>query len=69
MEFTEYRREAIRYWERRRIIWNILLVPPSVFAYMFASGFAIGIGDESEFGYAMVVALFCFAAVAANDAG
>ncbi len=66
MEFADYRREAIRYWERRRIVWNLILVPPSVFAYMFAAGIAIGIGDQRQFGYPMVAALFCFAAVGAN---
>lgn len=66
LEFTDYRKKAIRYWERRRIIWNLILVPPSVFTYVLGAGFAVGIGDRSEFGLPTVVVLFCFAAVAAN---
>ena len=69
MEFADYRKEAIRYWERRRIIWTLILVPPSVVAYLFASGLALGIGSPGApgaFGYPMVAALFCLAAFGAN---
>ena len=58
--------EAIQYWERRRIIWNLLLFPPSILSYLFASGVAVGTGDSPAFEWPVVAAMFCFAAVGAN---
>lgn len=67
MEPTENSKgEAIRYWERRRKVWNLLLVPPAGLSYGFASGMAIGIGDPPAFGWPVVAALFCLAALGAN---
>jgi len=58
--------EAIEYWEKKRILWNLLLVIPSVFSYWLASGVAVGIGDPASFGWIEVGVMFCSAAVAAN---
>ncbi|MGJ8657922.1 MAG: hypothetical protein ACSHX6_15850 [Akkermansiaceae bacterium] len=66
LDFTDYRKEAIRYWERKRIIWNLILVLPALFGYLAASEIAVGIGDPSEFGFLYVMACFFFAAMGAN---
>ena len=34
-DFNKFRHIAIRYWERRRIIYNLALVPPAIFSYGF----------------------------------
>ena len=66
MEFADYKKEAIRFWELRRIIWNLLLIPPSLFGYVFAAGVAVAVDDSPQFGLPIVAVLFCFSAVGAN---
>jgi hypothetical protein len=66
MEFEVFKRDAIQYWEKRRVIWNLLLVLPAYFSYSIGAGLAAGIGDTAAFGLPMVLAMFCFAAVGAN---
>lgn len=65
-QFSDYRKEAIRYWEKRRIIYNLLLIPPSLFSYFMGSSFAAGIGDPPLFGIAGVIILFVGSAISAN---
>ena len=62
----ESKGEAIRYWEKRRIVWNVLLVPPALLGYVLPAGIAAGIGDRAMLGWPEVLAMFCFAAVGAN---
>ena len=67
METEEnFKGEAIRYWEIRRIFWNLLLVPPALLSYFLAAGIVIGIGDEAAFGWPIVATSFCFSVVGAN---
>ena len=33
MDSIEIKKEAIRYWERRRIVWNVLIVIPAIYAW------------------------------------
>ena len=66
MTFTENKRETIKYWEKKRVTWNLLLVPPAIFSYWLASGFAVGIGDLPTFGWPMVAVMFCCSAAGAN---
>lgn len=65
-EIAELKRSAIRYWERRRIIYNVALVPPSLLVYLLNSGIAEGVGDPRRFGLLFVGLLFVLSAVAAN---
>jgi hypothetical protein len=58
--------DAIRYWEVRRIVWNLLLVPPALLSYLFDIEFAVGVDDHPAFGWPIVLAHFCFAALGAN---
>lgn len=67
MKSTENNKgEAIKYWEKRRIVWNLLLVPPAILSYWLASGVAAGIGDPPAFDWPIIAIMFCFAAVGAN---
>ena len=66
IQFRHYRREAIKYWERRRIIWNLLLVPPALFSYWFALQFPDPEQVSPVFGFDQVAMLFFAAAVGAN---
>ena len=44
-DYHAFRKTAIRYWERRRIVYNIALVPPSGLSYMLGAGVA-RVGDD-----------------------
>ena len=65
-QFRDYRREAIRYWERRRIVWNVLLVPPSLLTYWCAFQFPDPDAHPEVFGFGTVAVLFFMAAAGAN---
>jgi hypothetical protein len=63
-DFGAFRKSAIRYWERRRLLYNLVLVPPSFFVYtvsitLFAAG-----DVEPHLAYAF--GMFGFAALCAN---
>jgi len=57
-DFDAYRAVAIRYWERRRILFNIALIPPTFFAYMITAGLSYA-GDphRTHTGYVMMLLL------------
>ena len=65
LDFKAFRRIAIRYWERRRIIYNLLLIPPSFFAYMATAGLAY-VGDPHDTLYGFVLFWFLMSAIGAN---
>jgi len=64
-DYRAFRQSAVRYWERRRIIYNIALVPPSFFSYMLAAG-VISVGDERPLHHYYVLFLFIVSALGAN---
>jgi hypothetical protein len=63
--FRALRSSAIRYWERRRIFYNLALVPPAFFSYMLAAG-VIYVGDPHKSYYSYVLGLFAASALGAN---
>jgi hypothetical protein len=63
--YQALKRAAIQYWERRRIIYNVLLVPPSVLTYALGATIFRG-GDGSGHHHYYVVLLFLLAALGAN---
>lgn len=65
IDFAVSRREAIRYWERRRLYYNLALIPPSFFGYMLMAGLAY-VGDPHEFKWKYVLFLFALSAIGAN---
>ena len=64
-DYHGYRHSATRYWERRRIIYNLALVPPSAFTYMVMAG-AARVGDDYGWHPYYVVLLFALSALGAN---
>jgi len=43
---VELRREALAYWEKRRIIYNLLLVPPAWYSWGISQSFTYSIDDR-----------------------
>ena len=64
-DYHAFRHTAIRYWERRRIIYNLALIPPSLFAYMIMAGVSY-VGDPHKTHYGLVLFYFALSAVGAN---
>ena len=64
-DYHAFRQTAIRYWERRRIIYNIALVPPAALSYMLVAGVA-RVGDDYGWHPYYVVFLFALSALGAN---
>jgi hypothetical protein len=46
-DFLTFRRAAIRYWELRRIFYNLALVPPTLLGYLFGSGHNTGMSLDT----------------------
>ena len=65
-DFNTFRRSAIRYWERRRIVYNLALLFPALVGYALPAGVAAGVGDERRLGFGMVAVLFILSALGAN---
>ena len=65
-DFDAFRRSAIRYWELRRIIYNVALIPPAFIGYILPAGISAGVGDEAQFGFGGVLLLFFLSALGAN---
>ncbi len=63
-DYATFKKSAIRYWERRRLVYNLVLVPPSVFVYLFSIGIFAAGDVEPHFSYTL--GMFALAAVAAN---
>ena len=65
VDFIHMRREALRYWERRRLWHNLFLVFPTLLGYAPAimSG---AVGDRKFLGPASLLTIFVLAIVGAN---
>jgi uncharacterized membrane protein YedE/YeeE len=64
-DFTTFRGRAIRYWERRRIFYNLALVPPAFFAYTFTDNMN-WVGDPHPTIYRFLFFWFALSAIGAN---
>ena len=64
-DFHAFRHTAVRYWERRRIIYNLALVPPALFGYMLTAGTAY-VGDPHPTLYRFLLLWFLLSAIGAN---
>ena len=65
-DYDSYRKTAIRYWERRRIVYNLALILPALFGYIIVAGVSAGVGDLRRLGTGAVLALFLVSALGAN---
>jgi len=64
-DFHAFRRSAVGYWERRRIIYNAALVLPALFGYMVTAGLAY-VGDPHPTLYRFLLIWFSLSAIGAN---
>jgi len=64
-DYHAFRHTAIRYWERRRILYNLALVPPAFFGYMVTAG-VVYVGDPHEAHYGYILSWFALSALGAN---
>ena len=64
-DYHLFRKTAIRYWERRRLFYNLALIPPSFFGYMLAAGL-LYVGDPPETQNAYVLFWLVMSAFGAN---
>jgi len=64
-DYHAFRHSAVRYWERRRIFYNLALVLPAFFSYMLVAG-VIYVGDPHKSYVFYVLALFVASALGAN---
>src|SRR5581483_1282237 len=56
---------AIRYWERRRVVYNLALLPPAIFGYLIKDSMN-WVGDLHATNYAHLLVLFSLSAIGAN---
>ncbi len=64
-DFRAFRRSAVRYWERRRIVYNIALVLPALIGFALTEAIN-SVGDPHELHYSFIFTLFAISAVGAN---
>ena len=64
-DFQAFRRTAIKYWERRRIIYNLALVLPGLVGYAVTDALNWA-GDAHPIHYLYIVSLFVLSAIGAN---
>lgn len=57
---------AIRYWERRRIAYNLLLVPPALLGWGLGGAVGGAAGDHAAVGIGGLLLLFMLSALCAN---
>jgi hypothetical protein len=64
-DYQTFRKSAIRYWERRRIFYNLALVPPAYVGFFFTDTLN-WVGDPHETHYSYVLPWFAVCGFAAN---
>jgi uncharacterized membrane protein YedE/YeeE len=64
-DYSTFKGKAIRYWERRRFIYNLVLIPPAVVAYTFTDVMNY-VGDPHPLPYSFLFLWFALCAIGAN---
>ncbi len=64
-DYLTFKKAAIRYWERRRLIYNLALLLPAVFGYGFTDTMN-SVGDTHATHYSYILPWFALSAVGAN---
>jgi len=62
----DQKNQAIRYWERRRPAYNLLLVLPALAGFLLRGEVPAGVGDQVKVGMVGIVVLFALSAIGAN---
>ena len=63
---SDQKKAGIRYWERRRIAYNLLLVPPALGGWFLRGVIPACVGDEMKVGFVAIALLFAMCAIGAN---
>ncbi len=64
-DYNTFRAGAIRYWERRRIFYNLALVPFSLLSYLLGAALE-STGDVEDWDFLYPLLLFTVSAIGAN---
>jgi hypothetical protein len=65
LNYPSFRRAALHYWEKRRLWYNLALVPPALVGFA-PSELSAAVGDQERIGIVGVVGLFVLSALGAN---
>lgn len=63
---AEQKKTVVCYWERRRIIYNLLLVPPTLLGWFMGGAVSASVGDPERISLVALVTLFVACVLAAN---
>jgi uncharacterized membrane protein YedE/YeeE len=64
-DYELFRKSAIRYWETRRIVYNLAILPPACVGYLFTDE-VNQLPDPHDVRFVFVLAIFAVSAVGAN---
>ena len=64
-DFRAFKYSAVRYWERRRLIYNAALASPALLGYMLTAAIAYA-GDPHPTLYRFMLVWFSLSAIGAN---
>jgi hypothetical protein len=64
-DFPAFRKAAVRYWERRRIIYNAAMVLPAFLGFAFTDTM-LWVGDPHPIHYSHILPWFAASALGAN---
>lgn len=64
-DYQAFHREAVRYWEKRRLWYNLALIVPALLGYA-PSGLSAAIGDAPQLSSTAVFSFFALSALGAN---
>jgi hypothetical protein len=65
-DFEAWRKASVRYWERRRIAYNVLLAVPAFLGWGFGGALSAAVGDKDKLSAFTILLLFALGASAAN---
>lgn len=63
---AKFRRTAVRFWEKRRIAYNLALLPAAAFGYIPRVSICSSVGDTPVVTDRVVISVFAGYAIAAN---
>jgi hypothetical protein len=64
-DYQVFRHTAIRYWERRRIFYNLAILLPAGFGFAFTDTIN-WVGDPHKIHYSFILPWFAMSAIGAN---
>lgn len=65
-DYDAWKKRTVRYWERRRIAFNAMLLPPTFVGYVLTGELSAAMEDKARFGFGGVLALLLVCAIGAN---